>query len=153
MVVVPEPPLPPPFFLWCVEPPEDGVDEAGGELEVGSGYVGVGSTGVMGSAGVVEADADGATDTLGLGFALCLGLGLGRGLSEALRGENCDSSSRLTLCETVACVATAATGVVFTGSVAARAGGSWLTARPTRKAAPNAATMQIMAVPAKRTVK
>jgi hypothetical protein len=30
---------------------------------------------------------------------------------------------------------------------------SWLTARATRKAAPNAATMQMMAVPAKRTGK
>jgi hypothetical protein len=37
--------------------------------------------------------------------------------------------------------------------VAARAGASWLTARATRNAAPNAANMQMMAVPANRTVK
>jgi hypothetical protein len=147
--VVPEPPLPP-LFLWCVELPDD--EEGGGDEETGAGSVnvGVGATGVVGTAEVLG---DCATDTLGLAFRLCLGFGLGRGLSDAFSGENCDSSSRLTLWEAVVCVVTAATRVVLADTVAARAGASWLTARATRKAAPNAATMQMMAVPAKRTVK
>ncbi len=109
-------------------------------------YVGV----VLGVAGLLVDEA-GATYACGLGLAfLCLGFGLGRGLSfDPLIGENCDWSSRLSFWGVVT---VAATRVVFAGGVAARAGDAWLTERATRNAAPNAATMQMMAVPANRTV-
>ena len=98
---------------------------------------------VLGAAGVTE------TGGLGLCF---LGFGLGLGFSEALTGANSETSSTLILCEALACVTVSATGVAG-GGVAARAGVSWWTARDTKNAAPNAATMQMMAVPANRTVK
>ena len=113
---------------------------------------GVGSVkvGVLSVEGVVATDAAEVTGAVGL--ALCLGRGLGRGRSDAFSGANWDTSSTLTLWGAV-CVTTAATGVGLTGGVAAWAGVWWSTARATRKAAPNAATMQINAVPASRTDK
>ena len=110
-------------------------------------YVGAGAVAV-----VVPGEA-GATGAVRLGF-LCLRWGLGRGLSEPFTGENCETSSTLTLCAALGVVVAAATCVVVArGGVAARAGVSWLTARATRNAAPNAARMQMMAVPANRTDK
>ena len=111
-------------------------------MKVGAGVTVVGAD----AAEVVTAGVGGAVDTAGLGFALCLRWGLGRGLSFALSGENCETSSTSTLWTGL----TVATGVVFTAGVAARAGALWSTARATMKAAPNAATMQMMAVPARR---
>ncbi len=110
-------------------------------------YVGVGVT----ARWSLVLAAAGATETCGLGLAfLCLGFGLGRGLSfDPLIGENCETSSTLTLGGRVVTALAARVGCV--GGVAARAGVSWLTARATRNAAPNAATMQMMAVPANRT--
>ncbi len=113
----------------------------------GAGSVKVG---VLSVEGVLATDAAEVTDAVGLG--LCLGRGLGRGRSDAFNGANWDTSSTLTLWGAV-CVTTAATGVGLTGGVAAWAGVWWSTARATRKAAPNAATMQINAVPASRTDK
>ena len=107
---------------------------------------GVGTVGVLGETGV--------TDIVGVGLGfLCLRWGLGRGLSDAFTGVNCETSSTLTLCAGLGVVVVAATRVVFAGGVAARAGVWWSTARATRNAAPNAARMQMMAVPANRTVK
>ena len=109
-------------------------------------YVGVG----LGVAGPVVLGEACANDTCGFGLAfLCLGLG--RGLSfDPLIGANWDWSSRLSFCGVVT---VAATRIVFAGGVAARAGVAWLTERATRNAAPNAARMQMMAVPANRTGK
>lgn len=118
-----------------------------GWLTTGAGSTGVGLT----VCGVVDGVTE-ATDTGALGLALCLGCGLGRGRSDAFSGANCETNSLLTLWGAT-CGVTAATGVTLATGVAARAGVSWLTDRATRNAAPNAATMQIKAVPAKRTVK
>ncbi len=92
------------------------------ELGTGSVNVGAGVTGVEVAVVGVTAGAGGATDTAGLGFALCLRCGLGRGLSDALSGENCETSSTLTLWTAALCGVTTATAAVFTPGVAARAG-------------------------------
>jgi hypothetical protein len=87
------------------------------------------------------------------------GLGFGLGLSKALTAVNCEASCASMAALRVLAVALAASAVLVVaverlacvfGASAARAGDGRSSARVTTNAAPNAASTQTKAVPAKR---